>query len=74
MSEKILGLVEACESLDYTVDQAQSFRKAYQDVSLMALDTERTRRSIESLEAERGIRHADAINELRSRMGTGDVR
>lgn len=69
MSARILRAIKTCEESHHSFEQVQAFREAYRKVSLMALDTERTRSSIESLQAGRGVRHAEAIHELRSRMG-----
>lgn len=69
MSDRILNALRECEKLDDTDPRFFEFRQAYRDVCLMALDTDRTKGSIESLDAGRGLRHDEAIHELRSRMG-----
>lgn len=69
MSDRILRAAKKCEDSGCSVERAQELKDAFRKVSLMALNTQRTRRSIESLEAGRGVPHAEAIDELRTRMG-----
>ncbi|HEX7448743.1 MAG TPA: hypothetical protein VF306_14420 [Pirellulales bacterium] len=69
MSDRLLRAIRKCEDSGCSAERAQELKDACRRVSLMALDTQRTRRSIESLEAGRGVPHAEAIDELRTRMG-----
>lgn len=69
MSDRILRSMKKCEHSDCSIERAQELKDACRKISLMALDTQRTRRSLESLEAGRGVSHAEAIDELRARMG-----
>lgn len=43
-------------------------RKAFKDVCLMPLDTDRMRAAYESLQKGEGISHCEAMNELRRRL------
>jgi len=66
-----LKLVEECEAKGYTVERAGEFREEIRDVSLMSLDTEHDRKSLESLQSGHGIPSKQAMDELRHSLRTG---
>ncbi len=53
VANRILREIENCEKKSYLVDSADRFREATKDVSLMCLDTERNRASLESIQSHR---------------------
>jgi hypothetical protein len=70
----ILDAVALCEGRGFEVNGADRLRAASQDVSLMSLNTERLRASVESLQQGRGIPHATAMNELRDNLRRARIR
>ena len=68
-STTLLAAVEAFEARGFGVDGAGSFREKIREVSLLPLDIEKVRRSIESLDRGEGIPLKQAIDELRCGKG-----
>jgi hypothetical protein len=46
LSELVIGIIELCEAAGYTIDEASSFRDAYNRVALMSLDIEAAKKAI----------------------------
>ena len=67
-SAPLLAAIDSCESKRYKVDGADDFRRANLDVSLMSLDTNRNRQSLESLQTGPGIPSKQAMDELRNSL------
>ncbi len=65
-SALLLEAIDFCESKHYKVDSADQFRQSNLDVSLMSLDTDRNRQSLESIQSGRTITSKQAMDELRS--------
>ncbi len=67
-SALLLEAIDFCESKHYKVDSAEQFRQANLDVSLLALDTDRNRQSLESIQSGRGKPSKQAMDELRNSL------
>jgi hypothetical protein len=67
-SQLALKAVDACQRHGFSVSEAAQLREESRQVALMSLDLDRVRRSIESLEAGRGIPFAQAMDELRHHL------
>jgi len=68
LSQRVLDAVGLCEAEGFVVQGADQLREESRQVALMSLDTDRVRRSIESLEEGRGIPFAQAMDELRDHL------
>lgn len=62
------GAVRDLEQMGFVVERADALRQACREVSLLPLDTDRVRRSLESLENGEGVPMEQAIDELRNRL------
>jgi hypothetical protein len=60
--------IEVCEKHGYRIEGHDTLRQAFHETSLMPLDTDRVRRSIESLETGRGTPAEQAMDGLRDRL------
>jgi len=67
-SQLAFKAVDACQRHGFAVGDAAQLREESRQVALMSLDTDRVRRSIESLEEGRGIPFAQAMDELRHHL------
>ncbi len=67
-STRLLAAIDSCESKRYKVDGADDFRRANLDLSLMSLDTNRNRQSLESLQTGHGMPSKQAMDELRNSL------
>ena len=65
---KLLNAVDFCKADGLALVGEQELRAAFKDVSLMVLDTDRTKTAFESLQAGEGISHREAMDELRHRL------
>ena len=63
-SKLLLTAVTDYEKRGYNVEGANLFREQFTDISLLPLDIENTKKSIESLAAGRGIPLKQAVDEL----------
>jgi len=59
------------EQAGFVVQRADELRRACGEVSLLPLDTDRIRRSLESLEGGEGVPTSEAIDGLRNRLRPG---
>jgi hypothetical protein len=64
----LLQAITDCEGSGYQIDDAETIRNAYREISLMSLDIPQVRQSLESLEQGRGKRMAQAFDELRDHL------
>jgi hypothetical protein len=64
----ILEVASRCEQRSCELERLDELRSAFEDVSLMSLDAQRLKSSVESLEQGRGIPHAKAMNDLRDSL------
>jgi hypothetical protein len=69
LSTTLLAAIGEFESQGFQVEGAGAFREKYRDVSLLPLDIEQTRKSIESLEQGEGVPLRQGIDELRRGQG-----
>jgi len=67
-STTLAKLIEDCESLAYDIAGADNFRRECREVSLMSLDVDKVRRSIDSLRAGQGTPSGQAMDELRHNL------
>jgi hypothetical protein len=68
LSQRTLDVVDLFKAEGFVVQGADQLRDESHQVALMSLDTDRVRRSIESLEEDRGIPFAQAMDELRHHL------
>lgn len=68
-SKLLLAAVEESEKHGFSVEGANIFREQIIDISLLPLDIDNTKKSIESLEEGKGIPLRRAIDELRCGKG-----
>jgi phage-related protein len=66
-SKAILAVIQKQAYVDKLLS-LDEFRSAVRDVSLMSLDTQRVKESIESLESHKGRSFEQGIEELRNRL------
>jgi len=65
------GPVRELEQMGFVVQAADELRRACREISLLPLDTDRVRRSLESLETGEGVPMKQAIDGLRNRLRPG---
>jgi hypothetical protein len=68
LAGNLLGVVAELEKGGFQVEGAGRLRVARRDVSLMALDTDRVRASIASLENGEGVPMGQVLNDLRDNL------
>jgi hypothetical protein len=68
MAEDILLEIERWERKSYRVESVKEFREAIQDVSLMCLDTEHNRISVESIQSGNATSSKEAMDALRNNL------
>jgi len=69
-STVLLRAIDSCEAHGYAVKEAKKFRAELRDVCLMALDTSRTKESVDSINSGRGISNTAAMSALRNHLGS----
>jgi hypothetical protein len=62
------GAVRRLEGRGFKVERADELRQACRDVALLPLDTDRIRRSLDSLASGKGIPMKQALDGLRNRL------
>lgn len=73
-TRQIIESAARCQERGCELDGVDELRSAFKDISLMSLDTERLKSSVESLQQGRGIPHAQAMNELRDSLRQTRIR
>jgi hypothetical protein len=69
----LAGPVRELETRGLDVERAEDLRQACRDVSLLPLDTDRIRLSLESLESGQSIPMKQALDGLRNRLRPGSA-
>ncbi len=68
LAEDLVRSIDACKDHGFSVEGENKLREAQRGVSLMPLEIDRVRESIESLERGNGVPFAQAMDELRSHL------